>query len=116
MVSAHDLQQKERLPGLPAIACACGRVQTHPDVARFPLLCVYCPPKKTKRPEDCGKAYAELKEDLQEPRGFMFWNMEDEGRTVERTDPPRALYLAKELAAFLFDSDNAVSAHDASAL
>ena len=60
-----------------------------------------------RRPEDCGEAYTALKQTLQHPRGFMFWNMEDEGKTVERTEPPRVLFLAKELASFLIDRDDA---------
>ena len=35
----------------------------------------------------------------------MFWNTDDEGKTVARTEPPRALFLAKELAAFLHHGD-----------
>jgi len=31
----------------------------------------------------------------------MFWNVADEGKVVERTDPPRTLWLARELATFL---------------
>ena len=32
----------------------------------------------------------------------MFWNVADEGNVVERTDPPRTLWLARGLATFLF--------------
>ena len=46
--------------------------------------------------EDVGEAHAALSTAGLEPRGYMFWNLEDEGRQVEGTG--RALFLAKELA------------------
>jgi len=52
-------------------------------------------------PEDCGEAYRALRATDSAPRGFMFWNVADEGKVVERTDPPRTLWLARELATFL---------------
>ena len=48
--------------------------------------------------------YTALQEERREPRGFMFWNVADEGNLVERTDPPRRLWLARGLAKFLFPS------------
>eukprot|EP00040_Diaphanoeca_grandis_P022546 m.121464 g.121464 ORF g.121464 m.121464 type:complete len:400 (+) comp28858_c0_seq2:46-1245(+) len=53
-------------------------------------------------PEDCGRAYVEMKRKSLEPRGFMFWNVADEGNIVEKTEPPRALWLARELRPYLF--------------
>jgi hypothetical protein len=53
-------------------------------------------------PEDCALAYARLATRDSQPKGFMFWNVADEGNVVPRTDPPRTLYLAREIASFLF--------------
>lgn len=50
-------------------------------------------------PEDCGAAYAALREKGTEPRGFMFWNIMDEGAVVPGTD--RQLWLTRELRAQL---------------
>lgn len=58
-------------------------------------------------PEDCGKAYNNLDRRNASPRGFMFWNVADEGQVIPRSDPPRTLFLARELAAFLFKSESA---------
>lgn len=46
-------------------------------------------------PEDIGSAYRALRERSDEPRGFMFWNIADEGEVVLGTE--RELWLTREL-------------------
>ena len=46
-------------------------------------------------PEDVGTAYRALREQGDEPRGFMFWNIADEGEVVPGTE--RELWLTREL-------------------
>ena len=60
-------------------------------------------------PEDCGKAYSTLA-DSTKPRGWMFWNIQDEGKeakTVQvidgkRTNVSQPMWMAQGLAKFLF--------------
>ena len=46
-------------------------------------------------PEDVGAAYRALSERGSKPRGFMFWNIQDEGAVVPGTG--RELWLTREL-------------------
>jgi hypothetical protein len=46
-------------------------------------------------PEDVGAAYRALREKGAEPRGFMFWNIQDEGMVVPGTE--RELWMTREL-------------------
>ena len=48
-----------------------------------------------------GAAFGALRQTGEVPRGVMYWNVADEGATVPGTEPPRELWMTRELAAAL---------------
>ena len=61
-------------------------------------------------PEAIGVAWRQLQERGSAPRGFMYWNVKDEGMVVEGTE--RALWLTRELRAELHPSVQPAAAAD----
>ena len=70
------------------VGLANGWTEPYPPVQKFLLLW----------PEQVQEAYEALPEELK-PRGFMFWDIEDEGNAVGPNK--RSLFMAKGLNSFL---------------
>lgn len=87
--------QDDPTTGLPRSAIDIGRTQLVVGLANGWAA----PPPDSKFlliwPEDIGTAYRALQNRGAEPRGFMFWTIEEEGAVVPGTD--RALWFTREL-------------------
>jgi len=87
--------QDDPTTGLPRSAIDIGRTQLVVGLANGWAA----PPPDSKFlliwPEDIGTAYRALQSRGAEPRGFMFWTIEEEGAVVPGTD--RALWFTREL-------------------